>query len=66
MAPNASVAENGLLGHQWNEMSLVCTRFYYQFKGMSKGSKGDYTRRVGGPVRDLMDRKLGKAKIFVM
>jgi len=29
---------------------------------MSKGSKGDYTRKVNGQVSDLMGRKLGKAK----
>jgi hypothetical protein len=34
------VAEDGLVGHQWEERPLVLCRFYTQFGGMSRPGMG--------------------------
>jgi len=47
--------EGEVLGSSWFDLKL---------KVMSRSSKGGYRRRGGGPVRDLMGRKLGKEITF--
>jgi hypothetical protein len=45
MAPAAYVAEDGLIGHQWEERTLVLRRLYAPVKGIPEQGS-----RVGGLV----------------
>jgi len=69
MAPAAYVAEDGLVGHQWEERPWSCEGSMPQCRGMSwwggrKGVIGEgehpYRQRGGGWNRILMNGKLRK------
>jgi len=65
VAPDAYVAEDGLVGHQWEEKPLVLPRLDPQCRGISGagggcGGEHPYRRRGGGWDRGLMSRKMGK------
>jgi len=73
MAPDAYVAEDGLVGDQWKEKSLVLpmvdppsVRECRGGKGGGLGGEHLYRRRGGEWDRELMSRKLGKEIIFEM
>jgi len=75
VAPAAYVAEEGLVGHQW-EKPLVLPRLNSQCKGMSgqgdrKGGVNEWRDTFieecgGGWDRGFMDRKLRKGITFEM
>jgi hypothetical protein len=69
MALSAYVAEDGLVGHQWEERPLVCEVSMSQYRGMpGPGSRsgwvGEQGERRGG--RGFSERKLGKGITFEM
>jgi hypothetical protein len=56
MAPAAYVAEDGLVGHQWEDRPLVLGRLYSQYRGMSgpgMGVGGSVTRGRGEGIKDF-------------
>jgi len=75
MDPTAYVAEDGLVGHQWEEKVLVLPRLDPRCRGMSgewqdggDGSGGEhhYRRRGGGWDIGLMSGNRGKGITFEM
>jgi len=75
LAPAAYIAEDGLVGHQWEENPLVLPRLNPQCRGMpGKREKGCVVgcgntlieEEVGGWVREVMNRKQGKGITFEM
>jgi len=74
IAPAAYVAEDGLVGHQWKEKSLVLPRLDTQCKGMSgqgrEGGKGWVDGWESTLIEEggwgFMDRKAGKRITFEM
>ena len=70
MSLAAYVAEDGLVGHQWEEKPLILQRFYAPVQGNARARKwewgGGLRSRVGGGYRALSQRKLGKGIAFEM
>jgi len=75
MASVAHVAEDGLIWHQWEEMTWSCQGWTPQCRGVSGqgGGNGGLGRRHtlreeggGGSGRGILDRKLGKEITFEM
>jgi hypothetical protein len=65
----AYVAEDGLVGHQWEERPLVLRRLYAPVQGNARDLEvgvGELGSRVEGGYRVLSDRKLGKEIAFEM
>jgi hypothetical protein len=61
----AYVAEDGLVGHQWEERPLVLRRLYAPVQGNARAKKWEWVGwRAGqggeGGYRGLLERKLGK------
>ena len=61
----AYVAEDGLVGHQWEERSLVFQRLYAPVQGQEV-EVGGLQSRAGVVYRGLSERKLGKGITFEM
>jgi hypothetical protein len=69
MSLAAYVAEDGLVGHQWEERPLVLRRFYAQYIGMpGPGSQSGWVGEQWewGGFRGFSERKLGKGIAFEM
>jgi hypothetical protein len=68
----AYVAEDGLVGHQWEERPLVLQRFYAPGSNSSSwlgpGSRSGWVREQaeGRGDRGFLERKLGKGITFEM
>jgi hypothetical protein len=65
----AYVAEDGLVGHQWEEKPLVCESSIPQYRGMSgpRNSSGWVgEQREEGEDRGFSEGKLGKGITFEM
>ena len=60
----AYVAEDGLVGHQWEERPLALGRFYAPGTGSRSGWIGEQWER--GEDRGFSERKLGKGITFEM
>jgi hypothetical protein len=70
MALAANVAEEGLVGHKWEERPLVLLRFYVpQYRGMpgpGSGSGWVGKQGEGGEYRKFSEGRLGKGITFEM
>ena len=64
MSLAAYVAEDSLVGHQWEEKPLVLQRLYVPVQGNARVRKQEQGR--GGGYRGLSERKLGKGIAFEM
>jgi hypothetical protein len=63
----AYVAEDGLVGHQWEERRLVLRRFYAPVQGNARARKWEWVgwgAGLGVGYRELLERKLGKRIAF--
>ena len=69
MSLAAYVAEDGLVGHQWEERPLVLQRFYAPVQGNARARNKAWVgwgAGLGGGYRGLSERKLGKRIAFEM
>jgi hypothetical protein len=70
MALAAYVSEDGLVGHQWEEMPLVLWRFYApsigECLGLGSGSGWVGEQREGGEDSGFLEGKLRKGITFEM
>ena len=65
----AYVAENGLVGYQWEERPLVLRRLYVPVQGNARTRKWEWVgwgAARGGRYREYFERKLGKGIAFEM
>jgi hypothetical protein len=69
MALDAYVAEDGLVGHQWEERPWSCENFMPHYRGMpGPGSGSGWVGEQGdrGGDRRFSEKKLGKEITFEM
>ena len=66
MALAVYVAEDGLIGHHWEERPLVLQRLYAQYRGMpGPGIRSGWVGEQGrGVYKGLSETKLGKVIAF--
>ena len=63
----AYVAEDGLVGYQWEERPLVLQRLYAPVQGNARARKWEWVGwGAGGGDRRFSERKLGKETAFEM
>jgi hypothetical protein len=65
----AYVAEDGLVGHQWEERPLILKRLYAPVQGNARARKQEWVGWGAGQgegYRGLSERKLGKETAFEM